>query len=465
VLAIELFAQHGIRVSDKTVAKLLRDHGYSLQAPNKPVEGAQHPDRNEQFERINAKAQDSIERGVPAISVDTKKKELVGNFKNGGREWQPQGEPELVDVHDFPSAAIGKAIPYGVYDIGANDGFVSVGTDHNTPVVAATSIEAWWKQVGANRYPSAREIFITADAGGSNSYRSHVWKQQLQRLADKLNLAIHVSHFPPGTSKWNKVEHRLFSFISINWRGRPLRSYETIISLIGNTTNLGGLVVRAHLDLTKLQQWLDGVEIGEPGGRNIGSAPIGLAFTIRDAHDTALDANRLDDLILAVHVVRGLEARTEASAKPSRRGRQARCADSLPSLSAARAYLKSGAVLLAAAICCQKARRVRVAEPLRAARSHNPSAPCRYASAEIARYAGSASPACDRTPPPRPTLAAAAPKTDPCRRSSGSCRLACVARRLLRPLPGRSSSATDAPPKHFRGTARGKTRAHGAFFR
>jgi hypothetical protein len=248
VLAIELFSQHGIRVSDKTVAKLLRDHGYSLQAPNKSVEGAQHPDRNEQFERINAKAQDSIERGVPVISVDTKKKELVGNFKNGGREWQPQGEPELVDVHDFPSAAIGKAIPYGVYDIGANDGFVSVGTDHDTPVFAATSIEAWWKQVGAKRYPNAREIFITADAGGSNSYRSHVWKQQLQRLADKLDLAIHVSHFPPGTSKWNKVEHRLFSFISINWRGRPLRSYETIISLIGNTTNLGGLVVRARLD-------------------------------------------------------------------------------------------------------------------------------------------------------------------------------------------------------------------------
>jgi transposase len=247
-LSAELFVQHGVQISYKTVAKLLRDHGYSLQAPNKSVEGAQHPDRNAQFERINAKAQDCIGRGVPVISVDTKKKELVGNFKNGGREWQPKGEPDLVDVHDFPSDAVGKAIPYGVYDLAANDGFVSVGVDHDTPVFAVTSIEAWWSQVGAKRYPEAREIFITADAGGSNSYRSHVWKHQLQRVADKLRMSIHVSHFPPGTSKWNKVEHRLFSFISINWRGRPLRTYETVINLIGNTTNRGGLVVRARLD-------------------------------------------------------------------------------------------------------------------------------------------------------------------------------------------------------------------------
>ncbi len=248
VLSAELFAQHMIRVSDRTVAKLLRSHGYSLQAPNKSVEGAQHPDRNAQFEHINAKARACVERGVPVISVDTKKKELVGNFKNGGREWQPKGEPELVDVHDFPSDAVGKAIPYGVYDVAANDGFVSVGVDHDTPVFAVTSIEAWWNRVGQKRYPKARDIFITADSGGSNSYRSHVWKQQLQRLADKIGLAVHVSHFPPGTSKWNKVEHRLFSFISINWRGRPLRSYETIINLIGNTTNVGGLVVSARLD-------------------------------------------------------------------------------------------------------------------------------------------------------------------------------------------------------------------------
>ncbi len=248
LLSEQLHAQIGVYVSNKTVAKLLRAHGYSLQAPSKSVEGTQHVDRNAQFEHINAKAQDSVERGVPVISVDTKKKELVGNFKNGGREWQPQGEPDLVDVHDFPSDAVGKAIPYGIYDLAANDGFVSVGVDHDTPLFAVTSIEAWWSQVGSKRYPDAREIFITADAGGSNSYRSHVWKYQLQQLADKLSMSIHVSHFPPGTSKWNKVEHRLFSFISINWRGRPLRTYETVINLIGNTTNRGGLVVRARLD-------------------------------------------------------------------------------------------------------------------------------------------------------------------------------------------------------------------------
>jgi hypothetical protein len=251
VLATEMFGRHGISVTDKTIAKLLREHGYSLQAPSKSVEGAQHPDRNAQFEKINAKADDFVERGLPVISVDTKKKELVGNFKNGGTEWQPGGEPELVDVHDFPSDAVGKAIPYGVYDIAANDGFVSVGVDHDTPVFAATTIEAWWRQVGTERYPKAREIFITADAGGSNSYRSHVWKYELQRFADKHGLSLHVSHFPPGTSKWNKVEHRLFSFISMNWRGRPLRTYETVVNLIGNTTNWGGLVVRARIDRRK----------------------------------------------------------------------------------------------------------------------------------------------------------------------------------------------------------------------
>jgi hypothetical protein len=243
-----MFERHGIRISDKTVAKLLREHGYSLQAPNKSVEGAQHPDRNAQFEHINTKAQAFIERGMPVISVDTKKKELVGNFKNAGREWQPAGEPEQVDVHDFAGDPVGKAIPYGIYDLASNDGFVSVGIDHDTPVFATKSIEAWWKHVGEARYSTARELFITADAGGSNGYRSHVWKHQLQRLADTLNLTIHVSHFPPGTSKWNKIEHRLFSFISLNWRGRPLRSYETIINLISNTTNRGGLVVRSRLD-------------------------------------------------------------------------------------------------------------------------------------------------------------------------------------------------------------------------
>lgn len=247
-LAVEMFSRYGIRVGDKTVARLLRQSGYSLQAPRKTVEGKQHSDRNAQFEHINAQATDCLKRGVPFISVDTKKKELVGNFKNAGREWQPQDEPELVDVHDFASDAVGKAIPYGIYDVAANNAFVSVGTDHDTPVFAVTSIEAWWMRMGAQRYPNARELFITADAGGSNGYRSRVWKAELQRLADKIGLSIHVSHFPPGTSKWNKIEHRLFSFITINWRGRPLRSYETVVNLIGNTTNGGGLVVRARLD-------------------------------------------------------------------------------------------------------------------------------------------------------------------------------------------------------------------------
>ena len=208
-------------------------------------------DAFDQFEHLNAKAHDCLDRGIPFISVDTKKKELVGNFKNAGREWQPQDEPELVDVHDFPDDAVGKAVPYGVYDVAANDGFVNVGTDHDTPVFAVTSIEAWWKRMGSKRYPDARELFITADAGGSNGYRSRVWKAELQRLADTLDLSIHVSHFPPGTSKWNKIEHRMFSFISMNWRGRPLRSYDTIVNLIGNTTNRAGLVVRARLDRRK----------------------------------------------------------------------------------------------------------------------------------------------------------------------------------------------------------------------
>jgi hypothetical protein len=236
------------RVSDKTIGKVLRKMGYSLQAAQKTVEGAQHPDRNAQFEHINATAKDCIERGVPFISVDTKKKELVGNFKNAGVEWQPKDMPELVDVHDFPSDAVGKAIPYGVLDVADNSAFVNVGTDHDTPVFAVTSIAAWWKRMGSKRSPDARELFITADAGGSNGYRSRVWKVELQRLADELGISIHVSHFPPGTSKWNKIEHRLFSFITMNWRGRPLRTYETVVNLIGNTTNSGGLVVRAALD-------------------------------------------------------------------------------------------------------------------------------------------------------------------------------------------------------------------------
>ena len=250
-LAAEMLSQFGLRVGDKTIARLLRERGYSLQGISKTVEGRQHPDRNAQFEYINAKAEECLARRVPFISVDTKKKELVGNFKNAGREWQPQGTPERVDVHDFPDDAVGKAVPYGVYDVGANSAFVAVGTDHDTPVFAVASIETWWKRMGSKRYPNATELFITADAGGSNGYRSHVWKAELQRVADKLDMPIHVSHFPPGTSKWNKIEHRLFSFITMNWRGRPLRTFETVVSLIGNTTTRAGLVVRAALDQRK----------------------------------------------------------------------------------------------------------------------------------------------------------------------------------------------------------------------
>jgi len=247
-LSREMWNKYKIHVGDKTIARLLRQLGYSLQAARKMVEGMQHPDRNAQFEYINIKAKDCIRRGVPFISVDTKKKELVGNFKNFGREWQPTDVPELVDVHDFPNDAVGKAIPYGVLDVTDNSAFVNVGIDHDTPVFSVASIAAWWKHMGSKRYPNAREIYITADAGGSNGYRSRMWKFELQRLADTLNISIHVSHFPPGTSKWNKIEHRLFSFITMNWRGRPLRTYETIVNLISHTTTQSGLVVYANLD-------------------------------------------------------------------------------------------------------------------------------------------------------------------------------------------------------------------------
>ena len=247
-LSAEMFATYGLRVGDKTVARILRDNGYSLQATHKTVEGKQHPDRDAQFKNINSKADHCAKHGIPFVSVDTKKKELVGNFKNAGVEWQPQDTPELVDVHDFPTQAIGKAIPYGVFDVADNSGFVNVGMDHDTPVFAVASIEAWWRLDGEKRYPDAKDLFITADAGGSNGHRPRVWKVELQRLADKLGMAIHVSHFPPGTSKWNKIEHRLFSFITLNWRGRPLRTYETVVNLISNTTTRAGLVVRAKID-------------------------------------------------------------------------------------------------------------------------------------------------------------------------------------------------------------------------
>jgi hypothetical protein len=238
----------GYKARRQKVGELLRGLGYSLQAVHKTLEGESHPDRNAQFEHINAEVKAFQERGQPVISVDTKKKELVGEFKNGGREWQPKGAPVLALSHDFPDTAEGKAIPYGVYDVGTNSAWVSVGVDHDTPVFAVNSIAAWWSKMGKARYPEAKELLVMADSGGSNSARSRVWKAQLQKLADATGLSISVCHFPPGTSKWNKVEHRLFSHISINWRGRPLEDYETVVQLIGATTTGKGLKVKARLD-------------------------------------------------------------------------------------------------------------------------------------------------------------------------------------------------------------------------
>ena len=241
----------GWKVSSTTVGRLLHLLGYSLQSVRKSREGASHPDRNAQFEHINATADGFLRRQQPVISVDTKKKELVGDFKNGGREWQPKATPERALVHDFPGDAVGKAIPYGVYDMGRNEAWVSVGRDHDTPAFAVASIRQWWKMMGKTAHANARKLFITADAGGSNGYRSRAWKLELQRFADETNLSIRVSHFPPGTSKWNKIEHRLFCHITQNWRGKPLRSFETIVDLIGNTRTDAGLRVKAKLDKRK----------------------------------------------------------------------------------------------------------------------------------------------------------------------------------------------------------------------
>ena len=246
-LAEELTRQHH-PVTDRTVATLLKQAGYSLQANRKTREGSSHPDRNAQFEYINNAARAFHRRGQPVISVDTKKKELVGEFKNPGQEWQPQGEPEKVKVHDFPDKNLGKAIPYGVYDLASNEGWVSVGIDHDTAEFAAASIRRWWTEMGAQRFPRATELLITADGGGSNSSRNRLWKKSLQTLANDLGMRLRVCHFPPGTSKWNKIEHRLFCFITKNGRGRPLTSYEVIVNLIASTTTQTGLTVRAAID-------------------------------------------------------------------------------------------------------------------------------------------------------------------------------------------------------------------------
>jgi transposase len=241
----------GHTVSPRSVAKMLHQLGYSLQANRKLLEGTdQHPDRDAQFNRINTTAQDFQRRSQPVISVDTKKKELVGEFKNGGREWQPKGQPEAVQVHDFQTEQ-GKVCPYGVYDLARNEAFVSVGTDHDTATFAVTSIAAWWHSMGQAAYPDAKELLITADGGGSNNPRTRLWRTQLQHLADDTGLSLQLCHFPPGTSKWNKIEHRLFSHISMNTRGRPLISHEVVVNLIANTTTSTGLKVRCQLDTAK----------------------------------------------------------------------------------------------------------------------------------------------------------------------------------------------------------------------
>jgi transposase len=238
----------GHRVSHSTVRSLLRTLGYSLQANRKTREGTNHPDRDAQFGYINAQVSAALAAGEPAISVDTKKKELVGDFKNGGREWRPQGEPEAVRVHDFLIPELGRAVPYGVYDIGEDAGWVSVGVDHDTASFAVNAIRRWWQSMGHARYPAATRLTITADGGGSNGARLRLWKLELQKLADELKLAITVCHLPPGASKWNKIEHRLFSFITQNWRGRPLVSYQVIVQLIAATTTKTGLKVHSEID-------------------------------------------------------------------------------------------------------------------------------------------------------------------------------------------------------------------------
>lgn len=238
-------------VSHEKVAQLLRDQNYSLQSNRKTEEGADHPDRDAQFRHINAQVKRALATGIPVISVDTKKKELLGNYKNSGRQWLPAKKPVKVNGHDFPSLDIPRAYPYGVYDIARNRGFVNVGTDHDTGAFAVASIRGWWRNEGRSLYSEARALLVTADGGGSNGSRLRLWKLELQKFADETGLSISVCHFPPGTSKWNKVEHRLFSFISSNWRGEPLRDYETIVNLIARTTTAKGLQVICRLDRRK----------------------------------------------------------------------------------------------------------------------------------------------------------------------------------------------------------------------
>ncbi|MDR3378276.1 MAG: ISAzo13 family transposase [Verrucomicrobiae bacterium] len=251
-LADELAAQRP-RISHEKVAQLLRGMDYSLQSNRKTEEGADHPDRDAQFRHINRQVQVALRRGQPVISVDTKKKELIGNFENKGRQWRRQGDVEKVQGHDFPGPEVPRAYPYGIYDLARNTGFVNVGTDHDTASFAVASIRGWWHHEGRRLYPQTARLLITAGGGGSNGYRVRLWKWELQRLANQTGLEIAVCHFPPGTSKWNKVEHRLFSFITSNWRGEPLRDYETVVGLIACTTTAKGMKVNCRLDRRRYQ--------------------------------------------------------------------------------------------------------------------------------------------------------------------------------------------------------------------
>jgi transposase len=269
-LAAELRRQ-GHAVSHQTISELLHHLGYSLQANRKTLEGTEHPDRDAQFRHINEAVQLQLALGQPVISVDTKKKELVGPFRNGGRELRPKGDPERVLMHDFVIPDLGRASPYGVYDVAANEAWVSVGTDHDTAAFAVESIRRWWTTMGAPLYPEATRLLVTADAGGSNGYRLRLWKQELQKLADETGLEIAVCHFPPGTSKWNKIEHRLFSAITQNWRGKPLVSHETVVNLIAATTTRTGLRVRSELDTSDY-----------PAGLRVSDADMETLYLRRD---------------------------------------------------------------------------------------------------------------------------------------------------------------------------------------
>ena len=258
-------------ISHEKVAQLLRDMDYSLQGNRKTEEGEDHPDRDAQFRHINKEVSAALARGWPVISVDTKKKELVGNYQNKGCQWRRKNTAEQVSGHDFPSPSVPRAYPYGIYDLGQNSGFVNVGTDHDTAAFAVASIRGWWRQEGRELYPAASRLLITADGGGSNGYRLRLWKLELQHLADQTGLSIAVCHFPPGTSKWNKVEHRLFSFISSNWRGEPLRDYQTVVRLIANTTTARGLTVTCRLDR---RRYSTGRKVTEEEMASINIAPL-----------------------------------------------------------------------------------------------------------------------------------------------------------------------------------------------